>query len=150
MTLLSAARVYYGRPPTMAQARTHKASGDASSIGASARIRGRVTGEGDIVVAGHVEGDILVQGDVTIADGATCASNVEGHEVAVSGNLTGDVTASGAVSFGATAHYRGSVRGTAVAIEDGAAFDGRIDCDFELPEGLGQSDERAAAPARRR
>jgi cytoskeletal protein CcmA (bactofilin family) len=130
----------------MAQARTHKASGDSSTIGPSARIRGRVTGEGNLVVAGHVEGDILVQGDVTIEDGATCTSNVEGHEVAVSGTLSGDVSASGAVSIGATARYRGNVRGTAVAIEDGASFDGRIDCDFELPEGLGE----AHAPAGRR
>jgi cytoskeletal protein CcmA (bactofilin family) len=130
----------------MAHARTHKASGDSSTIGSGARIRGRVTGDGNLVVAGEVEGDILVQGDVTIADGATCASNIEGHEVTIAGNLAGDVTASGAVTIGATARYRGNVRGTAVAIEDGAAFDGQIDCDFELPDGLGES----RAPAARR
>jgi cytoskeletal protein CcmA (bactofilin family) len=130
----------------MATARTHKASGDASTIGSGARIRGRVTGDGDITIAGQIEGDILVQGDVTIADGATCASNVEGRQVTVAGNLEGDVAATGAVSIGATAHYRGNVRGASVAIEDGAAFDGRIDCDFELPEGLGEGH----APAGRR
>src|SRR5580700_7144314 len=124
----------------MAQARTHKGtrdSGDSSTISSGARIRGRVTGDGDLVVAGHVEGDILVRGDVTIVDGASCTSNVEGHEVTVSGTLAGDVAASGAVTIGSTARIRGNVRGGTIAIEDGAVFAGRIDCDFELPEGLG-------------
>src|ERR1700722_1982046 len=119
----------------MAHARTSKNAGDSSTIGSGARIRGRVTGDGNLVVAGEVEGDILIQGDVTIADGATCSSNIEGREVPVAGSLAGDVSASGAVTIGATARYRGNVRGTAVAIEDGAAFDGRIDCDFDLPDG---------------
>ena len=130
----------------MAQARTHRSSGESSTIGSGARIRGRVTGDGDLVVAGHVEGDILIRGDVTIADGANCTSNVEGHEVTVSGTLAGDVSASGAVTIGSTARVRGNVRGGAIAIEDGAVFAGRVDCDFELPEGLGD----AHPPVRRR
>jgi cytoskeletal protein CcmA (bactofilin family) len=131
----------------MAQTRTSRVSaGDASSIGSGARIRGRVTGDGDLVVEGHVEGDILIRGDVTIADGASRTSNVEGHEVTVAGTLSGDVSASGPVTIGATARVRGSVRGSAIAIEDGAVFSGRIDCDFELPAGLGE----ASTPAARR
>ena len=131
----------------MATTRTSRAAhGDASSIGSGARIRGRVTGDGDLVIAGHVEGDILVRGDVTIADGASCTSNVEGHEVTVSGTLSGDVSASGTVLIGSTARFRGNVRGGAIEIEDGAVFAGRIDCDFELPEGLAD----AHPPARRR
>jgi cytoskeletal protein CcmA (bactofilin family) len=134
----------------MAQARTHKSNrdaSDASTIGAGARIRGRVTGDGDLVVAGHIEGDILVRGDVTIADGASCTSNVEGHEVTVAGTLSGDVSASGGVTIGASARFRGNVRGGAITLEDGASFAGRIDCDFELPEGLGAA---TGSPARRR
>jgi cytoskeletal protein CcmA (bactofilin family) len=134
----------------MGQTRTSskRTSGDESTIGSGARIRGRVTGEGDLVVAGSVEGDILVQGDVTIEDGASCTSNVEGHAVTVAGTLSGDVSASGAVTIGATARFRGNVRGGAIELEDGAAFAGRIDCDFELPAGLGEA--QAHTPARRR
>lgn len=130
----------------MAQTRTKLIQGSSSTIGSGARIRGRVTGDGDLVVAGHVEGDILVRGDVTIADGASCTSNVEGHEVTVAGTLSGEVSASGAVTIGSSAHVRGNVRGGTIAIEDGASFAGRIECDFELPEGLGE----AQAPAGRR
>jgi cytoskeletal protein CcmA (bactofilin family) len=133
----------------MAHARTGRtsSSGEVSSIGAGTRIRGRVTGEGDLVIGGQVEGDVVVRGDVTIADGARCTSNVEGHAVVVSGELSGDVSASGPVTIGATARLRGNVHGATISLEDGASFAGRIDCDFELPEGLGDS---RSAPARRR
>ena len=135
----------------MAQARTSRAhSGEATSISAGTRIRGRVTGDGDLVVAGTIEGDIHVRGDVTIADGASCASNVEGHGVTVAGALTGDVSASGSVTIGSSARLRGNVSGSAVAIEDGASFAGRIDCDFELPEGLGDNSAPALVGGRRR
>ncbi len=102
------------------------------------------------MVAGHVEGDIVIRGDVTIEDGASCTSNVEGHHVTVSGALSGDVSASGAVTIGSTARIRGNVRGGAIAIEDGATFAGRIDCDFELPDGLGDGSLKAPAGAARR
>ena len=119
-------------------------SGDTSTIGAGVRIRGRITGDGDVLVAGNVEGDITVRGDVTIVDGARCTSNVEGHTVTVSGTLSGDVSASGAVTIGATASLKGNVRGGAISMEDGASFAGRFDCDFELPEGLGDTHTPAA------
>ena len=105
----------------MAQARTHKASGESSTIGAGARIRGRVTGDGDLVVAGHVEGDILVRGDVTIDDGASCTSNVEGHEVTVAGTLVGRRLGE---RPGHHRRHRARARqraaASAIAIEDGA------------------------------
>jgi len=132
----------------MAQARTtrvnsgaNSGAGSASTIGSGVRIRGRVTGEGDIVVAGQVEGDILVHGDVTIAEGASCTSNVEGNEVVVSGSLSGDVAATGDVLIGATARLRGNVsaKNGSISLEEGASFAGRIDCEFELPAGLGEA-----------
>jgi cytoskeletal protein CcmA (bactofilin family) len=127
-------------PRIMAQARTSKgASHEASTIGAGTRVRGRVTGDGDVVVAGNVEGDIAVRGDVTIDDGAQCTSNVEGHAVSIDGALEGDVAASGAISIGASGRVRGNVRGASFAMDDGASFAGRVDCDFELPAGLGES-----------
>jgi cytoskeletal protein CcmA (bactofilin family) len=141
----------------MAQARTSRASsvasGEASSIGAAARVHGRVTGDGDLVVLGQVEGDIVVRGDVTIEDGASCTSNVDANAVSISGSLTGDVSASGLVTIGASGRVRGNVNasasGAGVAMEDGASFSGRIDCAFDLPDGLGES-SHAGQHGRRR
>jgi cytoskeletal protein CcmA (bactofilin family) len=141
----------------MAQARTTSRSGDAGGarIGSGARVRGRIHGDGDLVVEGQVEGDLAIRGDLTIAEGASVTSEaVEAQTVTIAGALEGDVAASGPVRLVAGSRVRGNLRGSAVSIEDGARFSGRLDCEFELPPELGggaaSRDARARPAAARR
>jgi cytoskeletal protein CcmA (bactofilin family) len=121
----------------MARATTSRANGREARIGAGTRVRGRINGEGDLVIEGEVEGDIAVKGTLTIAEGAHVTSDVEAESVTVSGKLEGSVTASGTVRVAAGASVRGDLRGSAgVSIDEGAQFAGRLDCDFELPPEL--------------
>jgi cytoskeletal protein CcmA (bactofilin family) len=142
----------------MAQARTSSQSRDAQGarIGGGTRVRGRIHGDGDLVIEGHVEGDLAIRGELTVAEGARVTSEaVEAQSVTIGGALEGDVAATGAVRLLASARVRGNLRGTAVAIEDGARFSGRLDCEFDLPPELGgasggeRSEARARTAARR-
>ncbi|HLK36863.1 MAG TPA: polymer-forming cytoskeletal protein [Polyangiaceae bacterium] len=139
----------------MAQARTTPRAADAreARIGGSTRIRGRIHGEGDLLIEGHVEGDVAIRGSLTIAEGASVASEViEAHAVTIAGALQGDVSASGPVRLAPGARVQGDLRGTAVSIDDGARFSGRLDCEFDLPPELGgtpRGESRARGPARR-
>jgi cytoskeletal protein CcmA (bactofilin family) len=139
----------------MAQTRATIRGADERSarIGSGARVRGRVHGEGDLVVEGSVEGELAIRGDLTIAEGGTVTSQaVEAHAVVIAGAFEGDITATGTVRVASGARVRGNLRGTAVSIEDGARYAGRLDCEFDLPPELGgnsRSDGRARAPARR-
>ena len=81
-------------------------------------------------------GDISLRGDLTIADGAKAASNVEAQAVTVGGELEGDVRAQGAVHLESGARVRGDIQGESVAIDDGAELDGRLLVEFELPPEL--------------
>jgi cytoskeletal protein CcmA (bactofilin family) len=126
----------------MAQARTstQRGNGREARIGSGARVRGRIHGEGDLVVEGQVEGDLVLRGDLTIAEGASVTSEaVEAAAVTIAGALEGDVAATGPVRIAAGARVRGNVRGSAVSIDDGARFSGRLDLEFELPPELGGS-----------
>jgi cytoskeletal protein CcmA (bactofilin family) len=145
----------------MAQARTatslpHRGDAREACIGSSAHVRGRIRGEGSLVVEGHVEGELAIGGDLTIAEGGSVKSNaVEAHAVNISGTLDGDVVATGPVRLGPGAQVSGNLRGSAVAVDDGARFAGRLDCDFDLPPELGgdsrasRIDARPRTPARR-
>ena len=118
----------------------------AATIGASTRIRGRVSGEGDLSIEGSVEGAITLRGDLDVAEGGSAISEaVEANNVTIAGTLEGDVTAQGAVRVASGARVRGSLRGASISIEDGARFSGRIDCDFDLPAEL---EPRGAAKGR--
>jgi len=139
----------------MAQARTiprGSGSGDAR-IGSGARVRGRIHGEGDLVVEGQVEGGLSIRGDLTIAEGASVVSElVEAQSISIVGSLEGDVAASGSVRLGPGARVRGNLRGSAVSIEEGARFSGKLDCEFDLPPELGgasRAESRGRTAARR-
>ncbi len=105
------------------------------------------------MVEGHVEGNLSLRGDLTVAEGATVTSEaVEAYAVTIAGVLEGDVAASGPVRLAPGARVRGNLKGSAVAIDDGARFSGRLDCEFDLPPELGgasRADARARPPARR-
>lgn len=89
-------------------------------IGRSTRIRGRITGDGDLVIEGTVEGDVDV-GTVTVR-----------------GEVDGDIRARGAVRVESGARVRGDVSGE-FSLEEGAEFVGNIASDFEMPAELGGS-----------
>jgi cytoskeletal protein CcmA (bactofilin family) len=127
----------------MAQARTTTATQSEARIGSGTRVHGRVSGEGDIIVEGHVEGEISVHGDLTIEQGASVTSDVDAHGVTISGSLEGDVNATRVVAIRAGARVRGDLRGAEVTLEEGAEFAGRLDSEFALPP------ELEGTPARR-
>lgn len=136
----------------MAQARTSQRGGE-GRIGSGARVRGRIHGDGDLVVEGHVEGDITLRGSLTIASGGTVSSEtVEADAAVIEGALDGDLSAAGKVRLAAGAQVRGNIRGSAIVIDEGARFSGRLDCEFDLPaglEGASQPEGRGRAQSRR-
>jgi cytoskeletal protein CcmA (bactofilin family) len=128
----------------MAQ-RSSRGGNDARAvIGASTRIRGRITGDGHLTVDGSVEGDIAIRGDLVVGEGASLTSNVEAESVSIAGSLDGDVSARGLVKLGAGAKMSGNIKGEQIAIDEGAEFAGRLDCDFELPAELSGSSRKRA------
>jgi cytoskeletal protein CcmA (bactofilin family) len=122
------------------------AASEPNVLGQGMRVRGRLSGTGDLRVDGEIEGDVRVGGSLELGQTGVISGNVAARAVTIDGALTGDVEAEGAVHIRAGARVSGNMNGAEVALEEGAAFTGRIEAAFELPDGLGG----VVAPAGRR
>lgn len=115
---------------------TVETSESVSVLGRGARVRGRVSGEGDLRIEGQIEGDVSVSGDLAIEDGGAVTGDVTAGAVEIAGGLDGDVSARGTVTIHATARVAGDMIGVEVNLEEGASFSGRIEAEFDLPAEL--------------
>lgn len=115
-----------------------------SVIGKSAVVRGKVRGDGDLEVQGHVEGEITVSGDVTVEAGGLVGATVNGRRIVVRGSVRGDLVASEAIELGNGARVVGDVRAPRITITEGALVRGHVQT-----QGAGASSTpRAAATPR--
>jgi cytoskeletal protein CcmA (bactofilin family) len=106
-----------------------------TTIGRSSRVRGRIVGAADLEVLGYVEGEISVDGDVTIDATGIVGASVQGRKLVVRGAVKGDLTGEEAVLLEEGARVVGDVRAPRVAIAQGA-----------LVRGYVQTGEAGAAP----
>src|SRR5258708_9869826 len=115
-TLSSKAPGARNRPPGAAG---NGSDGAQSSIvlGPRDRLVGQLYVEGDVRVAGTVEGGLEVTGSVEIADG---------------GRVTGPVTAHDRLVVGRSGSLVGDVRVARLVVQDGATFSGKVSMGKQL------------------
>ena len=118
---------------------TQTQSQSQASIGRTTRVVGRVTGEGDLLVEGRIDGEVTLGGHLHVAPGGVVAAPVDVHDLTIEGGVEGDVTARGAVVLREGGSLRGAIKASKVSLEDGARFSGRIEMDVELPRDLSRT-----------
>jgi cytoskeletal protein CcmA (bactofilin family) len=106
------------------------------SIGEGIQIRGSLSGAGQLVVRGRIEGQITLDSHLTIEPSGTVVANVSANSITLSGQMQGDIEAAELVSVQPSATMQGDIRAQEVEIADGANFCGRLDMDVPLPDHL--------------
>lgn len=94
-------------------------------ISRGAHVRGKLTGDGSVVILGRVDGDIRVDGEVIVEAGGLVASNVTAKRIVIRGAVKGDLTADEAIALEEGARVVGDVRAPRVAIQ-GALLKGYV------------------------
>jgi cytoskeletal protein CcmA (bactofilin family) len=107
-----------------------------ASIGRTTKIVGRLSGDGDLVVEGRIEGEVALQGHLHVAEGGVIAAPATAADCTVEGTIDGDVDARGDVVLRSTGTVRGAIRAPRVALDEGARYRGRIEMEVELPAEL--------------
>ena len=101
-----------------------QSSGPPTLINEGCKISGLVTGGGDFVVSGEIDGDCDVAGTVTLAAKGLWSGTIKAGNVIVAGRVEGDIVAAGKVEITDTARITGTVAGEAIAVAEGAVVEG--------------------------
>lgn len=99
----------------------------ATEIRAGTRIKGRVQGNEDLLVAGRIEGHIEIDGRLSVEDGGVVKADVRASRVRIAGTVVGNVTASELLELAPSARVQGDLRAPSVRIEDGAKLSGVLE-----------------------
>jgi cytoskeletal protein CcmA (bactofilin family) len=95
-------------------------------IGSDTRVKGEMTFDHDCRVLGHFEGSITSEGQLHVAEGATCKAEVEAESVVLDGTVEGNVTARQRVKLNASAKVNGDIVAATLEVADGAQVTGHV------------------------
>jgi cytoskeletal protein CcmA (bactofilin family) len=95
-------------------------------IGRASHVSGRVNGSGDLEIAGHVEGDITITGEVTVESSGLVAANISARRIVVRGAVKGDLTADDALLLESGARVVGDLRAPKISVAQGGLVRGHV------------------------
>ena len=101
-----------------------RSSGPATLISEGCKITGTITGNGDYMINGEVDGDCDLEGSLTLAPNGLWKGTIRATTVVVAGTVEGDVEAAGNVEISETARINGKVSGESIAVAVGAVVEG--------------------------
>jgi cytoskeletal protein CcmA (bactofilin family) len=98
-----------------------------SLIAADVTIEGKIEGAGHVRIAGRFKGDVNVQGNVTIEQGAHVNGQVNAAAVIVSGEVEGNINATARVELLETGVINGDVKAAVLTVAAGSRMRGPAD-----------------------
>lgn len=100
----------------------------AAHIGPSIHIKGQISAEEPLTIAGSVVGSIDVTGHpVVVTDSGNIAADIVAHTIVIGGSVSGKLLAETRIVVSKTAHFDGHLAAPAVTVDDGAHVQGRMD-----------------------
>jgi cytoskeletal protein CcmA (bactofilin family) len=99
---------------------------EATYFGKNLKIKGNVSGNGDIIILGELEGEFNLKGALQIAEPANVTGEVKANNITVKGTIEGSITAVDKIHLDPTAKIKGHIKSPKISVMDGALFDGEI------------------------
>ena len=106
--------------------------------GKGIRIKGELSGTGELVVAGEIDGRIDLSDHLKVDPSGIVNADINAKQLTVFGRAAGDMKAEDRIEVKASATVHGDVTTPNIIIEDGATFRGNVHMDVKLPEGVGR------------
>ena len=99
---------------------------ETSYFGKNLTIKGRVSGNGNVIIMGGLEGEFDLRGRVKIAQPAKIKGKVKADVISVDGNVKGKLAAKQRLHLDQTARIEGQMTTPKLSISEGASFNGEV------------------------
>jgi cytoskeletal protein CcmA (bactofilin family) len=96
-----------------------------SLIAADLTLEGKIEGSGSVRIAGRFNGDVNVQGDLTIESGAKLSGAVRADKVVIAGELEGNIEGASKVELQQSGAITGDVKAGSFTVAAGARMRGQ-------------------------
>ena len=116
-----------GEAPRRAASTAERGPAKESLIAADVTIEGKIEGAGHVRIAGRFKGDVNVQGNVTIEQGAHVTGQVNAATVVVSGEVQGNINASARVELLESGIINGDLKAAVLTVAAGSRMRGQAD-----------------------
>src|SRR3954453_14070851 len=124
--------------PTAARRTTPREARE-SVIASDITITGKIDGTGHVRIAGRFEGDVHIQGDLTIDNGAKLTGSVRANCVTIGGEVEGNIESAASVELLTSGVLNGDLKAGTLTVASGSRMRGRVE--------FGWGDERDQLPA---
>lgn len=111
---------------------TGESSGEPGSrqtalIGPKLAVKGKVSGGGNLILMGKLEGEFDLAGELVIAPPAVVNGEIKALTMNVSGTVSGNLTARDRIRLEKSARVQGRLIAPRLAVEDGSLFNGEVE-----------------------
>ena len=113
--------------PAPAPARATARQAQESVIASDVSIEGKISGAGNVRIAGRFTGDIAVEGDLSIEVGARVNGGIKARRVTVAGELEGNIESAERVEVVESGAMTGDVKAGTVTVAPGARMRGMVE-----------------------
>lgn len=113
-----------------------------SLIASDLTIEGKIEGSGHVRIAGRFKGDVNVQGNLTIEQGAKLAGAVRADKVTISGELEGNVDSASRVELTDSGAINGDLKADTLTVAAGSRIRGHVECGNWGDKASGRNGER--------
>ena len=94
-------------------------------LGATSKLEGKLTSEGNVRLDGEFSGTLEIKGNVLVGETAKINADIEARNISIAGAVRGNVTGN-KVQLLRTGRIWGDITANALTTEEGAFIDGKI------------------------
>lgn len=94
-------------------------------IGQNTKLIGKVEANGTIRIDGEIDGDVVVDGNITIGTDGKITGNINGNNIFIYGTVHGNIKCREYLRLGNTAKLFGDVEVKTLIIDENAVFQGK-------------------------